>query len=253
MSEPQLEVVCPNCSERVSPYVTECPYCGARVRKRAPKLERHGDVLEARQPVRKRFREAAARRSAAAPDRPLATWALVLAPAVLLVIQRAADLTVADVGAIAGTIDGDWWRLAAAPFVYSDVGYLFACGLAISIFAPGLERRIGSAVTAVLLLACGSLGMLGADAAASAGIDDALVAAGANGIALGALGAWTMIRLGEARRGGDSPDLAGIAVIAVALLLLPIAETTASPIAGIAGGLVGTAAGWLGARAGIGE
>jgi membrane associated rhomboid family serine protease len=253
VNEPQLEVVCPNCSEHVSPYVTECPYCGARVRKRAPKLERHGDVLEARQPVRKRIREAAARRSAAAPDRPLASWALVLVPAVLLVVQRAADLSVVDVGAIAGSIDGDWWRLAAAPFVYTDVGYLFACGLAVSIFATGLERRIGTIATALLLVACGALGMLGADAAASAGIDDALVAAGGNGIALGALGAWAMLRLGEARRGGDALELVGVAVVAVALLLLPIAETTASPIAGIAGGLVGVAAGWFGARAGIGE
>ena len=253
MSESQLEVVCPNCSEHVSPYVTECPYCGARVRKRAPKLQRHGDVLEARQSVRKRMREAAARRAAAAPDRPLITWAFVLLPAVLLVIQRAADLSLVDVGAIAGSVDGDWWRLAAAPFAYTDVGYLFACGLAVSIFVPGLERRMGLPATALLLLACGALGMLGADAAASAGIDDVLVAAGGNGIALGALGAWMMLRLGEARRGGEPLDFVGVVVVALALLLLPIAETTASPIAGIAGGLVGVVAGWLGARAGIGE
>ena len=40
MSEPDLFVVCKNCSSEVSPYVTECPYCGQRVRKRAPKIER---------------------------------------------------------------------------------------------------------------------------------------------------------------------------------------------------------------------
>ena len=38
MSEPDLFVVCKNCSAEVSPYVTECPYCGQRVRKRAPKI-----------------------------------------------------------------------------------------------------------------------------------------------------------------------------------------------------------------------
>jgi uncharacterized OB-fold protein len=29
-----LFVVCKNCGSEVSPYVTECPYCGQRVRKR---------------------------------------------------------------------------------------------------------------------------------------------------------------------------------------------------------------------------
>ena len=43
MSQPYLFVVCKNCGSEVSPYVTECPYCGQRVRKRAPKLERGGE------------------------------------------------------------------------------------------------------------------------------------------------------------------------------------------------------------------
>ena len=46
MSETELSVICKNCGSEVSPYVTECPYCGARLRKRAPKLERRGDALE---------------------------------------------------------------------------------------------------------------------------------------------------------------------------------------------------------------
>ena len=40
VSQPDLFVVCKNCGSEVSPYVTECPYCGQRVRKRAPKLDR---------------------------------------------------------------------------------------------------------------------------------------------------------------------------------------------------------------------
>jgi uncharacterized OB-fold protein len=39
-SGPDLFVVCKSCGSQVSPYVTECPYCGQRVRKRAPKIER---------------------------------------------------------------------------------------------------------------------------------------------------------------------------------------------------------------------
>lgn len=37
---PDLFVVCKACGSEVSPYITECPYCGQRLRKRAPKIER---------------------------------------------------------------------------------------------------------------------------------------------------------------------------------------------------------------------
>src|SRR6058998_1252510 len=43
-----LFIVCKNCSSEVSPYVTECPYCGQRVRKRAPKIERGAPAEEPR-------------------------------------------------------------------------------------------------------------------------------------------------------------------------------------------------------------
>ena len=54
MSETELSVVCKSCGSEVSPYVTECPYCGARLRKRAPKLERRGDAIEAKKRRRRR-------------------------------------------------------------------------------------------------------------------------------------------------------------------------------------------------------
>src|SRR3954470_12851773 len=37
---PDLFVVCKNGRAEVSPYITECPYCGHRLRKRAPKLDK---------------------------------------------------------------------------------------------------------------------------------------------------------------------------------------------------------------------
>ena len=41
-----LFVVCKQCGSEVSPYITECPYCGNRLRRRAPKLPRaHGSSL----------------------------------------------------------------------------------------------------------------------------------------------------------------------------------------------------------------
>ena len=50
---PDLNVVCKNCGNEVSPYINECPYCGNRLRKRAPKLERGGTPKQPK-PMRKR-------------------------------------------------------------------------------------------------------------------------------------------------------------------------------------------------------
>src|ERR671926_278200 len=41
-SGPDLFLVCKSCGAEVSPYITECPYCGTRIQKRAPKLDRGG-------------------------------------------------------------------------------------------------------------------------------------------------------------------------------------------------------------------
>src|ERR1700734_3844353 len=43
---PDLFVICKSCGSEVSPYITECPYCGNRLRKRAPKLDRDQQVAE---------------------------------------------------------------------------------------------------------------------------------------------------------------------------------------------------------------
>ena len=77
MSETELSVICKNCGSEVSPYVTECPYCGTRLRKRAPKLERRGDGLEAQAPRRRR-RRVPRPGFALAADRPYATLAAIL-------------------------------------------------------------------------------------------------------------------------------------------------------------------------------
>ncbi len=260
-SSSELSVVCRNCGEEVSTYITECPYCGTRIRKRAPKLERQGDEIVAREPRRgrrkrrrgggrERRRERRAyegRRLRALADRPLATLGAILGPALLLLVQRAADISPVEVGAIVGAVGSEWWRYLAAPWVFDDVGYLFVVAFALALFVPSLERRLGTLPTVVLLLAAGALGMLAADALSELGIDDPLVAAGGNGVALGVLGAWYALRQGDARRraGEIDFDLIGVVVIAVVLLALPLVESSASPIAGVAGALIGLGAGTL--------
>ena len=246
---PELSVVCKSCGSEVSPYVTECPYCGTRLRKRAPKLERHGDEFMPRERRRRRRRVVSMPRLGVA-ERPYVSLAAILGPAILLIVQRAADLTPTEVGAIVGAVGSEWWRYLAAPFVYDDIGYLFVIAVALAVFVPPLERRLGMVSALVLLVACGSLGMLAAEGLESIDPGAVLVAAGGNGIALGALAAWAVIRHLESRaHPGDDWDVIGTAVFAAVLLALPLLEDSASVVAGVAGGVVGAAAGYAAGHA----
>ena len=246
MSETELSVICKNCGSEVSPYVTECPYCGARLRKRAPKMERRGDGLEAkprRGAASRLFRIKLPRRSAGDPHRPYATLAAILASALLLLVERASGGSLDAFGGLVVPLHGEWWRLFTAPFAYLDIGYLFVVAIGLAIFGVGVERRLGSGPTAVLLVACGSLGMLAASGIAGAQ-GDIEVIAGGNGMALGAVAAWFAMRRAEAHHAIDQDyDRIGVAVAAAVLLALPIFESTADPFAGLVGGAVGGLAG----------
>jgi membrane associated rhomboid family serine protease len=244
MSETELSVICKNCGSEVSPYVTECPYCGARLRKRAPKLERRGDALEAQRPRRRR-RRLLPRPSFSlnAVARPYATMTVILGSAILLLVQKATGYGLFSFGGVIVPIESDWWRYLTAPFAYVDVGYMFVVALALAIFGTGVERRLGTAPTAVLLLACGSLGVL-----AAAGIAEAqgeiTVIGGGNGMALGALAAWFAIRRSEAHGAIDEEyDVIGVAVAAAVLIALPIFAPTAEFFSCLVGGVVGGLAG----------
>jgi membrane associated rhomboid family serine protease len=243
VGSPELSVVCKSCGSEVSPYVTECPYCGTRLRKRAPRLERRGDEITPRE-RRRRLRAPRLPRIAVA-ERPYVTIAAILGPAILLLVQRAADLFPSEVGAIVADVGSEWWRYLAAPFAYDDIGYLFVVAVAIAIFVPPLERRLGAISAALLLVACGALGMLAAEAMHSIGLDaGTLLAAGGNGLALGALAAWLAMRHLESRGNpGDDYDVIGVTVFAAVLLALPLVEDFANEWAGLAGGVVGLGAG----------
>jgi len=245
MSETELSVICKNCGSEVSPYVTECPYCGARLRKRAPKLERRGDALEAREPRKRRRRVPRLRGAsfAVSAERPYATLTVILGSAILLLVQKATGYALGSFGGLVIPLEEDWWRYLTAPFAYIDVGFLFVVAVALAIFGTGVERRLGTARTAILLVACGTLGTIAADAAASP--DSVTIVAGGNGIALGALAAWFVIRRAEVRGEiGEDFDVVGVAVCAVVLIVLPLFAPTADWVAGLAGGVVGALAGF---------
>jgi membrane associated rhomboid family serine protease len=244
MSETELSVICKNCGSEVSPYVTECPYCGTRLRKRAPKLERRGDGLEARRPRRRRPR--LSRRPRTGPPaafRPYATLAAIFGSVALLLVHKAGGESFSTYGGLVVPLEGDWWRYLTAPFAYGDAGYLFVVALGLAIFGTGLERRLGSFPTAVLLLGSGALGMLAAAGVANAQ-DELAVIAGGNGMALGALAAWFAIRRAEARGTiAEEYDTIGVAVAAAVLIALPLFVPSADLVAGLVGGAVGGLAG----------
>ena len=233
--------------------MTECPYCGTRLRKRAPKLELRGDELAPRESRRSRRRHARAQRAERLAGRPYAVIAAIGIPALLLLVRVASpSLDSYDLGAIVGPVENDWWRYLAAPFVYPDIGYLFVASVGIAIFGISVEQRLGLISTVVLILACGGLGMLAADGieTAFASSNDVLLAAGGNGIALGLLSAWAVMRAAEVRAHPDEDvELIGAAVAAAVLILLPVVDDYANVFAGLGGALVGAGCGLVAALA----
>jgi membrane associated rhomboid family serine protease len=244
VSEPDLFVVCKNCSSEVSPYVTECPYCGQRVRKRAPKIERQSSVDEAdARPRRVRPpRLSAIKRGEipgiAADTRPYATIALIIVSlAVSIVI---ASDQVADVGGLFFPVENEWWRVVTTPFVYDSGSpfYAFIALIGVGVFGTMIERRFGPVALVVVFLAAGAGG------AALASVLDETPALGGNGAALGLLTAWFVDDFLARRRGADrGNDLIGVAVFAAVLLLVPVADPAASVFAGLGGAAVGAVAG----------
>ena len=237
VSEPDLFVVCKNCSSEVSPYVTECPYCGQRVRKRAPKIERgHGEVelgkrRRPRAPTLPRLRRGEIP-GIAAETRPYATGVLVLA-SLAVTIAHVSGVSFDHLGAIT-SFDHGWWRVVAAPFVYNNAGTEFVCLVAIAIFGTHLERRFGPAALVGTFLLCGAAG------AALAIVVHSYPAIGGNGAALGLLAAWLVDDRLALRRGDDrGNDMLGVWVIGALLLLVPVGDTDVSFFAGIGGAAAG--------------
>jgi membrane associated rhomboid family serine protease len=176
-------------------------------------------------------------------ERPYATATIVIASAVLLIVQKATGASLSQIGGLVVPFDNEWWRIIAAPFAYVDLGYLFVIAIALVIFAGGLERRLGTVAVAVLLPACGALGVLAATGVAEAEARVTTIAGG-NGMALGAIAAWFAIRRADSRRAIDQDyDVIGVAVAAAVVLLMPLFESSADVFAGLAGGAIGGLAG----------
>ena len=234
-----LFVVCKTCGSEVSPYITECPYCGSRLRKRAPKLDKEGQPRERR--VRRR-----APRPALTPlkpgempgirleQRPWATLGLIVASLLLSLAVQTTWVSQGDL-AVVGPVDGEWWRLATASFVNVNTGYTLVALLSVALFGWLLERRHGHWAPVLVFVAAGAAGM-----ALEVALADLPLAAGGNAGALGLLCAWAVPDLLARRRGSETDsDLLGVLVILAVLALIPYAAPAASWLAGLGGAVAG--------------
>ena len=233
---PDLFVVCKNCRAEVSPYITECPYCGHRLRKRAPKIEREA----APRRERPRRRPPAPnlgrlRPRASEPARrgvPYVAFGLVLTSIVVTLLGKAGLIDVLDIVVFSG-VDGDWWRPITTHFYYGSTAYEVVALGAIFLFAWLLERRHGPWAPLLVAIVGGAAGI-----GLALLLDPQAFATGANDVALALLAAWAVRDLLAARRGEEiESDMLGVACIAIIVAFLPAAVEEAHPLVG-AGGLV---------------
>jgi membrane associated rhomboid family serine protease len=255
-----LFVVCNQCGSEVSPYITECPYCGHRLRRRAPKLPR----ARASVPAGSRARLGAALRGRGVragssvsvggygsgrweATRPYATIAIVALSCVAWVAWRAGSTFVGEIAGLPTVAVGPrglvayaplhehWWRVLTSQFVYFKGWYAFVALFAVAIFGWLDERRYGPAVVLALFFGAGAAGALVASAAYSLP-----VFTGANAGALALLAAWAAPDLRAARTGIHyEGDLLGAAAFAALLLAMPFAVYGVNWLAGMTGALLG--------------
>ena len=118
-----LFVVCKTCGSEVSPYITECPYCGSRLRKRAPKIDRGGGPRERRflRAPRQRPSLGRLRRGELpgirAESRPYVAIAAVIVSIGASIAVQTSSVSSGDL-AIVGKPTGHWWHVVTAPFVW---------------------------------------------------------------------------------------------------------------------------------------
>jgi membrane associated rhomboid family serine protease len=246
-SGPDLYLVCKSCGAEVSPYITECPYCGTRIQKRAPKLDR-GGVPKASKKAKRARPQLPRLRPGEIPgiradNRAWMVWLLVLVPVLVTLAIKTLPDQLAEYFIYGAAFD-EPWRAFTSVLAYSAAGYEAVTLGAIALFGWLLEKRHGWWAPLLVFLVCGVGGAFFAVEVLSEGI-----VRGANGAALGMLAAWAM-RDVLGRRSGqeDDSDLLGVLAIAVVLVLLPVAAAEASAVAGIFGGGAGLLLGLVFAR-----
>lgn len=253
----ELFTVCSSCGQQVSTFVTECPYCGTRLRQRAPRLDRKDGDLEALLrlptlepdrklrdrgddddvvvPLKKRRRTLASRvpksstaRPRKRPGRPAkrtssyategkAYATFTIVLLALVALPVQALLSVNDLKLLDGS---PIWHAVTAALTYGNTWNALAVLTTFGVFGWLWERRAGWIGTAAVLVAFFGAGVGGllVDRAA----DPNVIAFGGAGSAIALAVAWIVCEVRD-RRAGQSLD--GDLMGAGVLLAVPIATT----------------------------
>ena len=250
---PDLFVVCKHCGSEVSPYITECPYCGHRLQKRAPKIDREGRIQE--KPKRRTPSPSLGRlRRGEIPGirhdtHPYATGVLVLLGFLGALFYRTGIVPFYKLLAYE-PLSHHIWRLFTAPFVYSNTGFTVITLATIGLFGTLLERRHGPILVITLFL-IGAVGgtALGVQLQHPDFFHHLTWIDGGNGGALALVVAWAIPDALEVARGEEiEGDLLGAVVLAVVVALMPIVAPEASWTADAVGVLAGILIGYPLAR-----
>jgi membrane associated rhomboid family serine protease len=231
--------------------VTECPYCGTRLRKRAPDLKKQRKLEEKeerkaekrRERMRSQYEGGGSTPGAwlDSPSRPVATGVLVSIAIVASVIAASGFSGVSDWMLENLVYQGHFTStptvLLTAPFIHLTAGYAFVCLFGFAIFGAGLERRFGPWVVVALWFICGGAGI-----GMKILVNPALGALGAMGCVAGAMFAWTIYVVN--REDLRDYDALGLAAIALVVCALPIATDAASVWVLLGGAIAGLLSGF---------
>lgn len=245
MAERELFVICSNCGSECSPYVTECPYCGHRLRKRAPDLKKAKarEEKDEKRAAKKREKLRAQYEGGGGEPKPgsylnsfssihVATTVLIVASVVVSIVARV-DTWVGLNLVFLGDLPGDPWQLLTAPMVQGGMGYGFVCLTGAAMFGAGIEARYGSLALVLSWAVCGAFGVLFEYLVAPVPFTN-----GALAVAVGLMTAWLIVVV--TREDLRDYDGIGLGAVGAVLLALPIVTNEAS-VWTLVGGIIGGA------------
>jgi len=159
-----------------------------------------------------------------------------------LVLATGSELF-ADFALQAGLTRKEPWRLISSLFLHADLRHAFWNGVALLVFSVPLINLLGYGRTAIVYLASGVGGGVGAVLTAA----DGTTIIGSSGAVAGLFGAWVVVRLRTASR-SSLPFRARVRAAGIGLLVLPSLVNPITPqgqpvsvgshIAGLATGML---------------
>lgn len=180
----------------------------------------------------------------------IVTWTLIAANTLMYLRElHGGDPTDSDLlynqGALwphAVFAQGEWWRLLTALFLHAGIVHIGFNMIALLVFGPPVERRLGHAAFAFLYLGAGLASMVSVALLMQYGIETPDLLVGASGAILGLVGG--ALGLSLRRFGADAATARGERRALLSLLVLQTALDLSVPHISLSGHLSGAAAGF---------